>query len=104
MKDTNRASQATIKRASRVRQVNRHIINQDHKWGIITSNSRALFPAKDNTLLDKANILAITNIHKANTCTPRVNTLKASTLNNILLKAIMEIGVQVERQAVFLVV
>ncbi|QYS93613.1 hypothetical protein H0G86_000982 [Trichoderma simmonsii] len=104
MKDTNRASQATIKRASRVRQVNRHIINQDRKWDIITSNSRALSPAKGNTRLDRANILAITNIHKANICTPRVNTLKASTLNNTPLKAIMGIGVQVERQAVFLVV
>ncbi|KAH0531981.1 hypothetical protein TsFJ059_000736 [Trichoderma semiorbis] len=104
MKDTNRASQATIKRASRVRQVNKHIINQDHRWGIITSNSRALFPVKDNTRLDKANILAITNIHKASTCTLRVNTLKASTLNNTPLKAIMGIGVQVERPAVFSVV
>ncbi|KAL5090647.1 hypothetical protein Trisim1_004270 [Trichoderma cf. simile WF8] len=63
-----------------------------------------LFPAKGNTHLDKVNILAIINIHKANTCTPKVNILKANTLNNIPLKVITEIGVRVERQAAFLVV
>lgn len=85
----NRASPATINKASRVRRANsKPITSRDHRWDTIT-NSKAT---------TKASIPAATTSGlKANT--RRVNMLKANTAS-ILLRGIMGTGVPVERRAV----